>query len=58
MYEDKYDTRDNNLLVLYLQTVVITARPGVTMYLNQVNNILTVTNEYMKDHTFELRRNI
>ena len=58
MYEDKYDTRDNNLLVLYLQTVVITARPGVTTYLNQVNNILTVTNEYMKDHTLELWRNI
>ena len=41
-YEDKYDIRDKNLLVLYLQTVVITAGPGVTMYLMQVNNILTV----------------
>jgi len=29
-YEDKYDIRDENLL-LYLQTVLITAGPGVTM---------------------------
>ena len=29
-YEDKYDIRDKNLL-LYLQTVLITAEPGVTI---------------------------